>query len=165
MLVNNSQNGISSFGKFPMLWDPAYFRYIFPHTAKFIGVVKMHAAVLKAVSDTDSSEFPREREVMKLETLPPGHEATRIMPNATIGEMRLPHAMIRRNVNAGRSMIWHTIPVMIDFGFLTISTKFEGFMPRATPNITNPSATFRRCCPSCPPTDTLRVSRTSIPTT
>ena len=103
ILVNNSQNGISSSGRFPMLCPPAYFRYRFPHTAKFIGVVKMQAAVLKAVSDTDSSEFPREREVMKLETLPPGHEATRIMPNATIGEIRLPHAMISRNVSAGRA--------------------------------------------------------------
>ena len=46
-----------------------------------------HAAVLKAVSDTESSEFPLEREMMKLDMFPPGHEATSIIHKAIIGEI------------------------------------------------------------------------------
>ena len=85
-----------------MPWLPAKLRYIFPQNAKLRGVVITHAAVLNAVSETDSSELPLDREVMKFEMLPPGHEATRIIPNAIIGEIQCPHIMMRINVSAGR---------------------------------------------------------------
>ena len=62
-------------------------------------------AVLNAVSETDSSELPRERDVMKLEMFPPGHDATRIIPNAIIGEIHCPMAMIRTRVKAGMNNI------------------------------------------------------------
>lgn len=35
------------------------------------------------VSDIDNSTFALERELIKLEMLPPGHEATNIIPKAT----------------------------------------------------------------------------------
>ena len=60
------------------------------------------AAVLKAVSDTESSVFPLEREVMKFEMLPPGHDETRIIPKAIIGDIQCPNAMIMHKVSAGR---------------------------------------------------------------
>ena len=83
----------------------AKLRYSLPQNAKLIGVVKMQAAVFTAVSETESSEFPRDKDVIKFETLPPGHDATRIIPNAIIGEMKSPHAIIRRSVSAGRRKI------------------------------------------------------------
>ena len=63
----------------------------------------MHAAVLNAVSDTDSSVLPFEREVMKFEILPPGQDATSIIPRAIIGESQFLNVMVSRNVNAGKS--------------------------------------------------------------
>jgi hypothetical protein len=100
-----------------------------------------------AVRDTDNSAFPRERDVMKFETLPPGHAATRIIPRAIIGERMSPIAKTRRNVNAGSRMSWHIIPVMIDFGFVIISRNVLGLMPSATPKITIARTTLRRVEP------------------
>ena len=57
--------------------------------AKLAGVVKMAAVVVTADIDTDNSRFPFEIEVIKFEILPPGHEATNIIPMATIGVMCL----------------------------------------------------------------------------
>ena len=105
------------------------------------------AAVLKAVSETESSEFPLERDVMKFEMFPPGHDATRIMPNAIIGEIQCPNTIVSSNVSAGRSTSWHTIPVIMDFGFFTISMNVAGLMPSATPNITNARTMLRRVEP------------------
>ena len=62
----------------------------------------MHAAVLNAVSDTDNSVFPLEKDVMKFEMLPPGHAATRIIPSAIIGEIQSLSSIVKRNVSAGR---------------------------------------------------------------
>ena len=67
---------------------------------------------------------------------PPGQHDTRIIPKATIGDSRSPHAMMSTKVSAGSNMIWQRIPVRIDFGFLIISTKVAGLIPNATPNIT-----------------------------
>jgi hypothetical protein len=80
---------------------------------------------------------------MKLDTFPPGQDATRIIPKAIIGEMKSPHAIIRSKVRAGSRIIWHTIPVMIDFGFVKMSTNVEGLIPSATPNITNARTILR----------------------
>ena len=62
----------------------------------------MQAAVLNAVSDTESSEFPLESDVMKFEMFPPGHDATRIIPSAIIGEIQSPNSITSNNVSAGR---------------------------------------------------------------
>ena len=103
MLWKISPRGISSSGRVPIPWLPAKLRYILPQNAKLSGVVKTHAAVLKAVRETDSSEFPLESEVMKFEMFPPGHDATRIIPKAIIGESQCPQTMVSSNVSAGSS--------------------------------------------------------------
>jgi len=59
--------------------------YRSPQKAKLAGVITMAIMVEKAVIETDSAIFPFAREVMKLETFPPGQAATRIIPNATDG--------------------------------------------------------------------------------
>ena len=112
--------------------------------------------MLNAVSDTESSELPLESEVMKFDMFPPGHEATRIIPRANIGEIRFPIVMISTSVRAGRSTSWHTMPVIMDLGFLTMSTNVLGLMPSATPNITSARTMFRRVEP--PFIVTLRAS-------
>jgi hypothetical protein len=47
----------------------------------------MAQVVVTADMETESSRFPLEMEVMKLEMFPPGHEATNIIPIATMGVM------------------------------------------------------------------------------
>lgn len=74
----------------------------------------MQAAVLKAVSDTESSVLPLDREVMKLDMFPPGQDATRIIPKAIIGEIQFLNVIVRRKVNAGSSTSWQMIPNMTD---------------------------------------------------
>lgn len=138
----------------------AKLRYSFPQKAKLIGVVNMHAAVLNAVRDTESSELPRDNEVMKFEMFPPGHDATRIIPNAIIREMLSPKAMIRTSVKAGRRTIWQTMPVIMDLGFLSMSTNVAGLIPSATPNITNANTILSRVEP--PFIETLMASMLAL---
>ena len=76
-----------------------------PQKEKLSGVVNMHNAVLMAVSETESSVFPLQRDVMKLEMFPPGHAATRIIPSAIIGDIQFLKVIVRRKVKAGRSII------------------------------------------------------------
>ena len=78
--------------------------YRFPQNAKFSGVVKTQAAVLIAVSETESSVFPLESCVMKFEILPPGQDATRIIPREIIGVSQFLNVIVKRNVNAGNNM-------------------------------------------------------------
>ena len=95
-----------------------------------------------AVRLTESSTFAFESELMKLEMLPPGHEATSIIPMAMVQEMEEPRASASRKVNSGSSMIWLHAPTSTDFGFLNTSTNILGLIPRATPYITNASTMF-----------------------
>lgn len=44
-------------------------------------------SVVVAVSPTDNSVFAFESDDIKLEMFPPGHDATRIIPIATVGVM------------------------------------------------------------------------------
>lgn len=55
-----------------------YVVYKPPQNAKLKGVEMGAKAVLNAVSVMDSSELPLDKEVIKFEILPPGHEATNI---------------------------------------------------------------------------------------
>ena len=68
---------------------------------KLAGVKKIASAVLMAVRDTESSMLAFDRDDMKLEILPPGHEATRIMPRPIIGEIQFPIEIASRKVKAG----------------------------------------------------------------
>ena len=140
IVLKISQKGISNSGR--SILFSAKFRYILPQKEKLSGVVKIHAAVLKAVSDTDSSVLPRESEVMKLEMFPPGHDATRIIPSAIIGESQFLKVIVSRKVSAGKRISWHMIPRKTDCGFFAISTNVLGLIPSATPNITKARTIF-----------------------
>jgi hypothetical protein len=124
------------------------FKYKLPQKAKLIGVAKIERPVLTAVSETDSSTFPLEREVMKLEILPPGQAATRIIPSPIIGLIQPVNVIARRKVKAGRKIIWQIAPRITDLGFFAISTKVLGLIPRATPNITNARTRFKAFIPA-----------------
>ena len=102
----------------------------------------------KKRGNTDNSMFPLENDVMKFEIFPPGHAATNSIPSATIGEICSLNIIVNRNVNAGRSMIWHIIPTTIDFGFRTISRNDDGLIPSATPNMTKARTMFMMSIPT-----------------
>ena len=55
------------------------------HPRGHMGVNIGAPSVVKVLISTDSSALPLAYDVMKLDTAPPGHEATRIRPIATIG--------------------------------------------------------------------------------
>ena len=135
MVLKISQNGMLSSGITRSCLS-ANLRYIAPQKEKLIGVVKMQAAVLNAVSETESSVLPLERLVMKFDMLPPGHDATRSIPRAIIGLIHPSNVIVRRNVSAGRSISWQMIPRTTDCGFFMTSMNVLGLIPSATPNIT-----------------------------
>ena len=56
-----------------------------------------------AVSDTESSTFALESDDMKLEILPPGQDATRIIPSAMDQLILGPSAIASKKVSNGRS--------------------------------------------------------------
>ena len=76
--------------------------YIEPQKKKLSGVIMGEKEVVIAVNDTDKAPLPFESTDRKLEILPPGQDATRIIPRAIIGEIQCLKAMISTNVSAGR---------------------------------------------------------------
>ncbi len=74
--------------------------------------------VVIAVSETDSTMLPFESDERKFDMLPPGHDATNIIPSAIIGVINLFNANTTANVTAGRANHWRITPVNIDFGLL-----------------------------------------------
>jgi hypothetical protein len=84
---------------------------------------------------------------MKLETLPPGHDETKIIPIATIGVMCLWKITIRRKVIEGINIHWPMRPMRIDFGSRNTLAKVPGLMPRATPYMTIAKAMFSMSIP------------------
>ena len=111
--------------------------YSEPHTKKLSGVMIGAQAVETAVIDTDSSTLPFDSDEMKFEMLPPGHEATRIIPSAIIGVITGLSASAIAKVTAGRPTHCNNKPVITDLGFINTSLKVCVLIPSATPNITN----------------------------
>jgi hypothetical protein len=97
------------------------------------GVRNIEKAVENAVSDTDKAVFPFAKWVIKLETFPPGHAATKNIPNATEGGGLI--RLIKIRVNRGRKKNWDMIPNPNDFGFWAIYRKSETLRSKDTPNI------------------------------
>ena len=96
----------------------------------------MARAVLTAVRLTESSTLALDSELMKLEMLPPGQEATRIMPRAIVQLIQRPNSRASRKVSSGNRTSWLTIPRIRDLGLRKTSLNRPGRMPRATPYIT-----------------------------
>ena len=99
-------------------------------------------AVVMAVIETDSSMFPLESEEMKFEMLPPGHDATKIIPRAIIGVINGLRISAMAKVTAGNATHCKKIPKITDLGLVNTSLKVCGLIPNATPNITKASMIF-----------------------
>ena len=76
--------------------------YIVPQKKKFSGVMMGEKAVVMAVIETDRAVLPFDSAERKLEILPPGHDAIRIIPKATMGVIRGFKANATVKVTAGR---------------------------------------------------------------
>ena len=74
----NSRNALPASGFTKLTYKP-------PQMAKLAGVKMGDTNVVIAVSVTESSVLALDNCDMKLEILPPGHAATKIIPIATIG--------------------------------------------------------------------------------
>ena len=72
--------------------------------------------VVMAVIDTDKTVFPFESEVKKLDILPPGHDATKIIPKATMGVITELNANATQRVTSGSTTHCIMQPTMIDLG-------------------------------------------------
>ena len=107
-------------------------------------------AVVMAVIDTDNSILPFESDEMKFEMLPPGHDATKIIPNAIIGVITGLSIKATRNVTAGRPTHCNNTPVITDLGFANTSLNVRGLIPNDTPNITNARMMFTIIIPPSP---------------
>jgi hypothetical protein len=142
------KNGITNMGI--SLFMLMKWLYIDPQKKKLIGVMIGAIAVVNAVSETDSTMLPFDSDERKFEMLPPGHDATNIIPSAIIGVMTGLKASATANVIAGRANHCNIAPVIMDLGFLKISLIVRGLMPRATPNITNARMIFTIIMPPSP---------------
>ncbi len=100
---------------------------------KLNGVMNMAATVEIAVRLTERATFPRAREVMKLETLPPGQAATIIIPIAILGRGSI--TSTNRKVSKGRTRNCETTPTMAGFGTLVRRRKSANLKSKATPNM------------------------------
>ena len=132
---NIGRNGITNIGI--SLLTLIIWLYSEPQKKKLMGVITGANAVVMAVIDTDNSILPRDSELIKFEMLPPGHDATKIIPNAIIGVMRGLRANTIANVAAGKTTHCDTIPKITDLGFVNTSLNVCSLIPKATPNITN----------------------------
>jgi len=109
------------------------------------GVIKIAASVAMAVKLTDNATFPLPRADIKLEMLPPGQAATKIIPNATAGEGFKINT--KRNVTKGKRKNCDAKPIITDFGFFITFLKFSRLISNATPNIINASVIFINSSP------------------
>ena len=109
-----------------------------PQKLKQSGVIKIAPALLMAVSEMESAVLPLARKVRKLETEPPGQQATSTIPSAIEGCGRI--IQIRSTVSAGSRSHWLTRPADIALGLDRIVLKSLTFRDIETPNMTKASA-------------------------
>lgn len=131
---NIGKKGITSVGisfLIAIIW-----LYIEPQKKKLNGVTSGAKAVVTAVIEIDNSVLPFDSDEIKFEMLPPGHDATKIIPNAIIGVITGLNAKAMANVTAGRPTHCKMMPTITDLGFLNTSLNVCGLIPSATPNIT-----------------------------
>ena len=131
---NIGKKGITSVGisfLIAIIW-----LYIEPQKKKLKGVTSGAKAVVTAVIEIDNSVLPFDSDEIKFEMLPPGHDATKIIPNAIIGVITGLNAKAMVNVTAGRPTHCKMMPTITDLGFLNTSLNVCGLIPSATPNIT-----------------------------
>ena len=119
-----------------------------------MGVKKIDNVEVMDVKVMDSSTLAFASELMKLEILPPGQEATSIIPRATEGcgfSMR-----IRANVKSGRRSSCASNPSRSLFGVASTFLNLSNDRSKAIPNIMNAKVTLMRTIP-----DLLKLSTIS----
>lgn len=116
-----------------------------PQKAKLRGVKSSAKTVPAAVRLMESGTLALATLEIKFETLPPGHEATSIIPKATEGVKYDPKAKTATKVIAGNNKNWLDSPMITLRGLMIMSFIWSHLMPNATPNIINPIATFMIC--------------------
>lgn len=82
---------------------------------------------------TETATLPFASQVIILENVPPGQDATNNMPNANIGSIF--NAQVAKHVIAGSMRNWITNPMIGALGFLIIRRKSLGVNSNETPNI------------------------------
>jgi len=87
------------------------------------------------VIDTEVAKCPRASQVMTLEKLPPGHEATKIIPNAIDGSTW--RSRVTRNVIRGKRRNWLNKPIAGAIGVLSSNLKSDHFIDNDAPNISS----------------------------
>jgi hypothetical protein len=100
--------------------------------------MKIEQLVENAVKLTDSAVFPPARLLRKLDTLPPGHAATKNIPKATEGGGCINRT--RHQVKNGSRINWENRPKKKDFGFLARYAKSRKQRSNATPYMISASA-------------------------
>ena len=99
--------------------------------------MKAAAGLLVAVKETDEAVLPFPNIVNRFDTLPPGQQAIKIIPSATLG-----WGFVREHnitVNAGKKIICDITPVKYIFGFSLKKRKSSNFKLSATANIISAS--------------------------
>ena len=104
------------------------------------GVKNIAPIVEKAVIVTESAVLPRAKCVMKFEMLPPGQQATRMMPSAMLGCGR--STIVSAQAVAGSSTNCASTPISTARGAAVTPLKSASFMSSATPNMTNARMTL-----------------------
>ncbi len=107
---------------------------------KLSGIKTTARSVAIAVSVTDNARFPLATYEKKLETLPPGQEATNNMPSANPGNGS--RNQINRKVAAGSNKNCAVMPVKTALGFALSSLKLSFFSESETPNMIKANARF-----------------------
>jgi len=84
---------------------------------------------------------------MKLDILPPGQAATKIIPMATVGVIKLLSDITKRKVINGNATTCEINPIIEDFGSLIRFVNSFGLIPKATPNIIKLKTILIACIP------------------
>jgi hypothetical protein len=116
------------------------FAYSPPQKAKLNGVIIRLITVVIVVRLTDNVTFALEIEEIRLDTFPPGHAATNIIPSATGVEGRIINTS--KYVSAGKITYCATAPMTTGLGFKKTVLKCPGLILNATPNMMKAMARF-----------------------
>src|SRR5690606_25282980 len=111
-----------------------------PYKAKLNGVITTAARLDIAVMVTDTATFPFAIQVITLEKVPPGQDATRIMPRANSAGTR--NTQVTRQVASGSNRNWAIKPAIGAFGSRSKRVKSCLVSCSDTPNIINAMAAF-----------------------
>jgi hypothetical protein len=110
-----------------------------------MGVIITDNKVEVPVKVKDNSTLPLAKEVIKLDTFPPGQAATKIIPRATLSVGFRKYTNTK--VTAGKRINCDITPKIKALGFEIMALKLDISMPKAMPNIMIAKLMLRTCKP------------------